>query len=128
MSPFIIKISLGFFIILAIVGYGLYQARNLIKGPEISVSSPINGSSFADPLVTIAGTAANIAYISLNDRQIFIDGQGHFSEKLLLPDGYTIMKLEARDKFGRTTDKFLELTYATTSVSVSSSTPAITNS
>jgi hypothetical protein len=113
----IIKISSTIVIVVAIAGYGLYQARNLIRGPQISLSAPYNGQSFTDPLITIAGTAANISYISLNDRQIFIDQTGHFYDKLLLPEGYTIMKLAARDKFGRTVTKLLELTYATSSES-----------
>jgi hypothetical protein len=106
-----IKISSVVIIFLLILGYGLFQARNIIIGPKISLATPENGESLSNPLVTIAGLAKNITRISLDDRQIFVDKQGNFSEKLLLPAGYTIIKLAAQDKFGRSTQKLLELNY-----------------
>ncbi len=107
----ILKISIVIITLLLILGYGLFQARNLINGPEISVSTPKNGENLSNPLIVVAGSANNITHISLNDRQIFVDKQGNFSEKLLVPSGYTIIKLEAQDKFGRSTKKLIELNY-----------------
>ena len=106
-----IKISIGLIIFLLVLGYGLFQARNLIIGPEINVLTPKNGDNLSDPLIVVTGTAANITRISLDDRQIFVDEHGNFSEKLLVPPGYTIIKLAAQDKFGRTTQKLIELNY-----------------
>lgn len=94
-----------------IVGYGYFKSRNLIDGPVISIESPRNGEAATTSLVTIIGTAKNIAFISLNDRQIFVDEEGRIKEQLLLPYGYTILTLKARDKFGRETVKRLEFTY-----------------
>ena len=111
---FVLKISVGTIITLLILGYGLFQARNFISGPKISVFTPINGENVLDPLVLITGSASNITRISLDDRQIFVDKQGNFSEKLLVPAGYTIIKLAAQDKFGRTTQKLIELNYTAT--------------
>jgi hypothetical protein len=106
-----IKILLSIIIFLLILGYGLFQARNLIIGPSITVLTPKNGDNVANPLVVVTGIATNITRISLNDRQIFVDKKGSFSEKLLVPSGYTIIKLAAQDKFGRTTQKLVELNY-----------------
>jgi len=108
---FAIKASIITAISLLILGYGLFQARNIINGPEINITTPKDGENVADPLVSITGSTTNITYISLDDRQIFIDKAGSFSEKLLVPPGYTIIKLEARDKFGRTTKKLIQLNY-----------------
>ncbi len=92
-------------------GYGMYQARNMLRGPQVVIDAPLNGAHFTDPLITISGVAHNIASISLNDRPIFVDQKGVFAEKLLLPAGYTIMKMHAQDKFGRETEQLLEFTY-----------------
>ena len=122
------KILLVVGIFLLILGYGLFQARNLINGPEISVSTPKNGDNLANPLVAVTGIATNITHISLDDRQIFVDKKGNFSEKLLVPSGYTIIKLAAQDKFGRTTQKLIELNYTApqaTSSEISTSTQNI---
>lgn len=105
------RVSLLVILVILILGYGLFQARNLILGPEITVLTPTNGENLSNPLIIVSGSATNITLISLNDRQIFVDKQGNFSEKLLVPPGYTIIKLAAQDKFGRTTKKLIELNY-----------------
>jgi hypothetical protein len=122
-----LKISVVVVISLLILGYGFFQARNLLIGPEITIFTPKNGDNLTNPFVIITGLATNITRISLDDRQIFVDKKGAFSEKLLVPPGYTIIKLAAQDKFGRVTQKLLELNYtpsvnASSSVATSSST------
>ena len=99
-------------IILLVVGYALFQARNLIQGPVITILSPENGSTVTESLVEVRGIARNIIGIKFNDRDIVMDEDGHCSEQLLLAPGYTIMSILARDRFGRTTSKSLELFYA----------------
>jgi len=95
--------------ILVIGGYTYYQARALISGPEITITSPLNGTSFDDPLIEITGNTKNITHISLNNRTIFIDKMGTFNEKLLIHEGLNIIEVKAVDKFGRTKSKILEL-------------------
>lgn len=98
-------------LVLAIVGYIFFQTRNVIRGPIITIQTPQNGATLEESLVIIKGVAKNISYISLNDRNIFIDEQGRFQEKLLLSYGYNIMAIKAEDKFGRKTEEILELVY-----------------
>jgi hypothetical protein len=95
--------------IICVAGYALYQAQNLIKGPQLSLQSPFNGTTVQEPAVAIKGMAKNISYISLNDRQIYVDKDGQFNEELLLAPGYNVWKLEAKDKFGRVVSKKIEL-------------------
>ncbi|MBI2096201.1 MAG: hypothetical protein HYT43_01040 [Candidatus Taylorbacteria bacterium] len=97
--------------ILFIVVYSLYQTRNLRRGPEIIIQSPLNGAVFAESPVTIRGIAKRISDISLNDRKIFVDREGQFKDDVMLLAGYNAVKIEAEDKFGRKTQKILELTY-----------------
>ena len=108
----IIRISIIAGLAVMILGYGLFQARNFIKGPVILVSSPQTGNNATTSLIRVEGLSANIAQISLDDRPIFVDKLGKFSEKLLLSPGYNIIKLRAQDRFGRTTVKLVELNYA----------------
>lgn len=98
-------------IILVILGYALFQARNLIQGPVVTITSPLNGAVVTMPLIEVSGIAQNISRIELNNRDIVIDENGHFAEQLLLAPGYTIMSVLARDRFGRTTSRTLELFY-----------------
>ncbi len=95
--------------VIFIGGYSLYEARNIIRGPILEIFEPTDGSAIENPLIEIKGMAQNISSISINDRAITVDKEGVFNEKLLLSPGYNIIKLSAEDKFGRHTEKMLEL-------------------
>lgn len=92
-----------------IVIYSAFQAKNLILGPQISISEPQNGSKVTFGIYTIRGIAKNISAISLNDSPIFVDEEGQFEEKLIAPPGYSIMKILAKDRFGRTKIRYIHL-------------------
>ncbi|MCW9054861.1 MAG: hypothetical protein OQJ98_02685 [Candidatus Pacebacteria bacterium] len=85
--------------------------QNVITGPVVTVDTPQNGATLLNAITNISGSAQNIAKISINNRPITIDEENTFSEKLLLSPGYNIITLYAEDKFGRTTEKTLELIY-----------------
>ncbi|MEN9614101.1 MAG: hypothetical protein RLZZ347_408 [Candidatus Parcubacteria bacterium] len=110
-AAFYLKSLIILLFVVVISGYALYRSQALRQGPELTLDSPKDGQLFSTSDVEISGTAKNIAFISLNDRQIFTDETGHFSEKLLLPYGYTILKVEAKDKFGKTVVKKVEVVY-----------------
>lgn len=109
------KFILGFVVFLLVaLGIGSYtyvQSRDFLRGPQITITSPKNGETFENPVVVIEGATQHVAYISLNDGTIFIDSQGLFKEKLLLLPGYNILTIKAEDRFGKKTEKTLELVY-----------------
>jgi len=107
---YIIAFSITFFVI-ALLGYAIFEARYLILGPKITTISPSQGFMSDIAPFFVEGRAQNIVRISLNDRPIFVDEEGHFKEKLLLQKGYTIMTLRAEDRFGRSTEEFLYLAH-----------------
>lgn len=94
---------------LVIIIYGYTHVRAFMAGPLIKVTSPRDGETVEDALVTMTGTANRISQISLNGRQIFTDEAGHFKEELLLAYGYNILELKAEDRFGRTVKETLRL-------------------
>lgn len=98
-------------LLVLILGYSGFQARKIVEGPELTITSPIITNVMTDPFVEVAGIAKNIKEISLNGRPIYIDEQGNFTEKLVLLSGYNIIELEAKDKFNKETKKTLELVY-----------------
>lgn len=108
-GPIRIERFFVFFLIGAFLLYGLFEAYKLISGPKIEIISPIPGSTINEPSVVIEGKARNVSFISLNDRQIFIDDQGVFKEKLLLPPGYTIIKVRAEDRFKKSIEEKIPL-------------------
>ena len=93
------------FFFLAIAVYSLFQARFLIIGPRVSVTTPRDGSIADTDVVTMQGVAKNAAWLSLNGRQIFTDEDGNWSEKLVISEGQSVMTVQAKDRFGRETEK-----------------------
>jgi len=94
---------IAFLVLIAL--YTLFQARFLILGPRLTIESPHNGAVLDNDVVVIKGTAENIAYLTLNGRQIYTDTKGNWSEKLVAPKGTSIMTVSARDRFGRSTER-----------------------
>lgn len=102
----------GFIVLIAgIFGYTYFQMHNLVIGPVITITGPQNGSTLTTSFTEVSGTTRNISGITINDRRIFVDEDGVFKEKLLLSPGYNIITLQAKDKFGRETERVLELVY-----------------
>ena len=106
-----IKILMISFLIFIFVGYTLYEIQKVVFGPQIEVISPKNGALVSDSFTEVTGVAKNIKEISLNDRKIYTDEQGNFKEELLLAYGYNAIVLKACDKFGRKTEKVIEVIY-----------------
>ena len=98
---------IAFFLLL--IAYSLYQARAILIGPKVWIEHPQDGEALSEPLVTMRGRSSNIAWISLNGRQIFTDEMGGWAEKLIVASGTSIMTVEARDRFGRETKKSIRV-------------------
>lgn len=107
----ILKILFVTTIAIVVITYTYYKTRDMSRGPTITITSPVNGSSVYSSLVKIKGTADNISHLSMNDRKIFTDESGEFTEELLLSSGYNIISIKANDKFERSIEKTLELVY-----------------
>ena len=96
---------------LCLFGYTGYEIQKIVFGPKIEVLFPKNGSLVSNSMTEVSGIAKNIKDISLNDRKIFIDEQGNFKENLLLSYGYNVITIKASDKFGKNTEKIIEVIY-----------------
>ena len=87
--------------------FAFIKMHFILKGVQIQASIEKNNSSIAE----IKGNAKNATYISLNGREIFIDKEGSFNEKVALLPGYSVLTLNAKDKFGNYTEKKFEVVY-----------------
>jgi len=96
--------------VVLVLGYGLFEARKLLEGPEITITSPRDGSATSTDLVTIEGTALNISFLTINDAPAYTDASGYFTETLSPPAGYTVFTVAAVDRFGRRASKSVSFT------------------
>ncbi len=91
----------------ALLSYGLFEARKLLEGPVITIEYPRDGSATSSPMVVISGEAQNIAFLTINDTPAYTDENGHFIELLSPPPGVTVITVAAVDRFGRKTAKII---------------------
>jgi hypothetical protein len=94
-----------------LIGYAGFQAEAIILGPRLAVDSPASGLSTSTSLVAIRGTAGNISYLTLNGEKVFTDENGNWEEEVLLSYGYNVFTVEAKDRFGRSVAKTLQIIY-----------------
>jgi len=97
--------------ILTILTYSGYQAQKIWQGPQITLASPENGATVNQAFIDVRGVAKNVTKLTLNSREIMQDEKGNFEEKLLLSYGYNILTIDGWDKFGRMTEKKIEMIY-----------------
>ena len=108
-SGFNIRRALISLALVMLVGYGLFNARNIILGPSIEILAPQAGAETADTTVMIRGIAKNITFVSLNERPILVDTSGIFEEKLLLSPGFNTIRVYARDRFNKETEEIISI-------------------
>lgn len=103
-------------VVLVIFGYGVFEARRIIAGPELIIDSPQDGSATSTVLVTVMGRVENISFLTINDKPAFANEQGQFVYRYSPPMGYTALTARAVDRFGRKVERrvtFNVLTYCT---------------
>jgi hypothetical protein len=88
--------------------FGYEKMCFIWKGVEIKATIKQANNS---PLATVSGNASKATYLALNGREIFIDKDGNFTESIVVLPGFSIVTLNARDKFGKTSEKKFEVVY-----------------
>jgi len=110
-TPHKILITLS---VLFLIGYIAFNSRFLLRGPDIAMAGMEDTES---KIVTdnknfsLSGVISHSSFISINNRPIFIDEAGNFTEKLLLSNGASIIDIYARDKFGKEVRKKIDVVY-----------------
>ncbi len=98
--------SLSAFLLITICVLTYINMRGVVLG--VTIDAQINDSenkSFSK----ISGIAKNATLLVLNGREISIDKDGVFNEAIALPEGYSVVTLEARDQFGKNSKKAFEV-------------------
>ena len=109
-----------FFVI--VLGYAYYEARGVLYGPVIIISPRVFEAS--DSFIKISGTAERIASLTMNGKPITVTEDGSFDEPYVLVPGYNRIMLEAKDKYGKTATRAIEIVYDPNASAAASSTPS----
>lgn len=96
-----------------VIGYGIFEARRLVIGPRITILAPMDGAATSSPAITISGIAENVSFLSINDRPILTDEEGHFSERVAPPPGRATFLVVGKDRFGRSISRLVRISIVT---------------
>jgi len=94
-----------------ILGYSYFKTKDLFKGVRLTVEGLTDGETIDNSFLKISGTAKKAVYVSINDREIFIDSNGVFNDSLILIPGYNIIEIKARGRFGKEKKKVYQIVY-----------------
>jgi hypothetical protein len=92
-------------VLVALLAYGFMEAQPLIRGPALTLTSPVSGQTVPGGILTISWTAKRVVAVTFDGAPILPDEQGDFSEVITLPRGGAILSFTATDRFGRTITK-----------------------
>lgn len=110
-QPFFTRISLlmlsaivGF---LALLGYVAFQWYNLQKPPELVVFSPKDGQVVSGEVV-VQGRTLEESLLTINGQPTVLQSDGSFEQVVSLEkQGVSTLSLEARDKQGKVSKKYI---------------------
>ncbi len=101
-------------VVIAVLGYTLFEARGYLIGPVIEVTTPKDGDIVTRPLIHIEGRAERILSMTINGRSMFVNDLGYFSEPVTLLSGKNVITITATDRFGETQTETLVVFYRPT--------------
>ncbi|MDQ1281788.1 MAG: hypothetical protein QG630_139 [Patescibacteria group bacterium] len=110
-KSFLEKIGKWFFIALFVVIIIYFSSRifNFISGPRIKIYSPVPGQIIKSDTYIITGNVQNAKTIKINGKEINIDQKGDFKEEIIIKAPYTLIVIDAVDKYGKTKQQTMQV-------------------
>jgi hypothetical protein len=98
-------------IALLVVGYGLFQTRDLLFGAPMTLVQPGSFETVSDSHLRVVGKALHVSELTVNGGRVLPDSKGNFVHELILAYGHNTIELRARDRFGREIVKLVRVNY-----------------
>ncbi|MDE1940848.1 MAG: hypothetical protein KGI66_01900 [Patescibacteria group bacterium] len=92
-----------------IVAYAVWRSFNYARGPEIIIDSPVDGSAITATTTIVSGQVLRATSLTLNGDSISVDQNGDFHETIIVFPGVNDLSMTATDRFGRTSNRQLEI-------------------
>ena len=110
-ESFLEKSKIWIFLVLMgiVLIYFFSRIFNFLYGPIITINSPSEGEIIKTETFYVDGNVKNVKNISINGKDITIDEKGNFKEEIVAKSPYTLVVIEAIDKYGKTKEQILEV-------------------
>lgn len=94
--------SLLVIVLVMVAGYAVMEALPVISGPQLALSTPLEGTTAPNGFVRVAGHIQRVVTLTLDGAPLLSNTDGSFSRVLVLPRGISMFTLTAADRFGHT--------------------------
>ncbi len=101
-------------LILVTIAYFLFNLRGASQGPQILIDTPPRGVVVNQPVVELEGKVSNVAEITINGAPIQVKNNDMIKERFVLQPGENQFDLEAKDRYGHSTNKTIKIIYKET--------------
>lgn len=109
-TPVGIRISVMAIFFLFMFGYFIFQLDFVIRSPEITVLEPPDTiSSTQMETLSLHGKTNTGVRLTLNGKDVYVDGEGNFRETIMLREGMNTITLEASTRFSKKSEKTLTI-------------------
>ncbi|MDP3962973.1 MAG: hypothetical protein Q8Q39_00570 [bacterium] len=96
----IVLVAAGF-IVCGFVGYFAYQLLPAFRAPKIVLEMPASDMTAETPNLIFRGRLQDGTRLMVNHDDVYVDGEGNFSQRMWLASGLNTLEIIAANKFGR---------------------------
>ncbi len=107
------RISLIVFVLFLIL-VGLYFYREigfLTKAPALEISQPPTDITIKQETFEIIGTTDPSAYLTVNDKEVYINKEGNFKTEVNLLEGVNTITIQAKNRFDKINEIIRRIIY-----------------
>jgi len=97
----VVGVVIGLVIVL-FFAYLWFEYRNFVGAPNLNVDSPQDQQTVAVPDVIVSGSTDPEVKVKVNNQEIGVDSNGHFSQDVKLASSDNILSITASSRFGQT--------------------------
>lgn len=104
-----LKKNIFILFVLLIIIYGVFKISNYLSGPKITIYSPLPYEVIKEDDFIIKGKALDSKNVYINGREINIDENGNFEEKLISKSPFTSIIVKAINKYNKIKYKIIDI-------------------
>ena len=97
--------------IVLVVGYIIFQLVGFAGNPDLIITSPDNNITTDNDAIELSGVTDVDTFVSVNEENIPVSGDGRFSTKLKLHQGVNVVKIQAVNKAKKESSQIYTVEY-----------------
>ena len=98
------KVALGLFVAL-IVSYGMFSLHSALSATTVTVAGLSENTTVTNPVIELSGSALHALEVIINGHHVPLETSGAFRDTIVVPDGYSVVTVEAAGRDGKTVTK-----------------------